>query len=214
MVTLKEIKKKLKGFKTLGAQKKYLEGILKETKDEYIIDAVNKLLEEIKELIDKQNKAAKVIKKTIDDLFSKEGEEIKLPETPTSEVVREAKKYYVSERQEPKQLERTVGRATGVVKYEAAGPPETYVAGREDKIEAVRSYMKDVKRMTTTFNESVFEGWKGTEQMDDLYNIVEKTFGTSDPIELGRTVREVMNVQDQYTKRGEGFAEKYLKRKT
>jgi len=215
MVVLKEVKSKLKALKTLKEQREYLEGLLKEDiEDELLLKAIHKLLEEIDKLIEQEKKD--LPHKTIDDLFAGEvEEEIERPEAPAREVIERVGKYYS---ETPKGLDTEIvglGEpvAKKVVKYETPGMSLEYSVGtREERIGAIRSYLKDIKKATSTFSETVFDTWKGTSKMDDLYSIVEKTFQTSDPFEVRRTVREVMNVHDQYTtKKREAFEKKYLK---
>jgi hypothetical protein len=215
MVVLKEVKKKLKDLRTLKEQKEYLEGLLKEDiKDEFLIKAIHKLLGEISKLIEQEKKD--LPHKTIDDLFAGEVEgEIERPDVPAREVIESAGKYYA---EVPQGLDTAIKgvaepEAKKVVKYETPSISLEYGVGtRGERIDAIRSYLKDIKKATNTFSETVFDTWKGTSQMDDLYGIVEKTFHTSDPFEVRRTVREVMNVQDQYTaKKKEDFEKKYLK---
>jgi hypothetical protein len=213
MVGLKEIKKKLKEFKTLKEQKEYLDGLLEVVEDKFLIKAINKLIVEIDKLLKQEKKD--LPHKTIDDIFRVIEndvviEPISVPARSPREVLREVRDYYVGIRAEPEK-----DTLTEVVRYVTPAPSGMYTGSRDDTVKAIRGYLKDVKKMTTSFDKNTFESWSGTEQMSTLYDIVEKTAGISDPLEVRDLVWDVMNVRTQYDKEKEKEKEdeekKYLK---
>lgn len=151
MVSLKEIKKTLKELKTLREQKEYLEGILKAVKDDKILaKAVEVFLNEVTRMIEQEKRD--IPHKTIDDVLSlvkgpEEEEELKLPEKSVKEVLRETRDYHTSEVKEVKG-EAYVPAPKGVSYSPSSTSGVSYSGSRQDRIESVRAYMRDVKRMT------------------------------------------------------------------